>query len=636
MSTTSVTYRYSPVPFTAVQVNDAFWSPRLETNRTVTIPYDFRKCEETGRISNFDKAAGWLPGDHEGIFYNDSDVYKIVEGAAYSLNLRPDPELDAYLDNLIAKFAAAQEPDGYLYTARTIAERNGTVDRLPADREGKTRWSNLRVNHELYNVGHLYEAAVAHFRATGKRTLLDVALRNADLIDSVFGPGKRYDVPGHQEIEMGLVKLYQVTGEARYLRLAKFFLDERGHAHGGRTLYSNHDNPGYMQDHRPVVLQREAVGHAVRAAYMYSGMADVAALTDEAAYVTAIGHIWENVVGRKLYITGGIGARHQGEAFGNDYELPNHTAYAETCAAIANAMWNHRMFLLHGDAKYIDVLERTIYNGFLAGVSLSGDHFFYVNPLAWDGKVAFNRRDVGRQPWFDCSCCPSNVVRFLPSLAGYAYAHTERDLYVNLFLSSTVSVPLAGGDVQVAQTSDYPWQGHIEFTVTPAQPQDFTLRVRIPGWAVNRPVPSRLYHYIDDPAPEPTLLVNGAPWPIALEQGYAVITRRWLPGDTVTLDLPMPVRRVCTDLTAFDNWLRVAVERGPVVYCAEAVDNPGRIEEYFLPDSTPFRVEHHADFLGGATLLTADLGDRRLTLIPYHLWAHRELGEMAVWLRRAE
>jgi uncharacterized protein len=412
-----VTYQYNPVPFTAVTIDDAFWSPRLTTNRLVTIPYDFQKCEETGRITNFAKAAGWMEGDHEGIFFNDSDVFKIIEGAAYSLKLYPDPELDRYLDDLIEQIAAAQEPDGYLYTARTIAERNGTPERLQADREGLTRWSNTRISHELYNVGHLYEAAVAHYHSTGKRTLLDVAIKNANLIDSVFGPGKRTDVPGHQEIEMGLVKLYQVTGDSRYLNLAKFFLDERGHAHG-RNLYVAHGDPGYMQDHLPVIEQQEAVGHAVRAAYMYSGMADVATLTDTAAYIRAIDTIWQNVVGRKLYITGGLGARHQGEAFGDDYELPNLTAYAETCAAIANAMWNQRMFLLHGDSRYIDVLERTIYNGFLSGVSLSGNRFLYVNSLAFD---ALDGRATSR-------CQATSISTWIPAIHRRAYRSTARPL----------------------------------------------------------------------------------------------------------------------------------------------------------------------------------------------------------------
>lgn len=629
-----VTYQFHPVPFTAVEIDSAFWSPRLETNRTVTVPYDFAKCEETGRISNFAKAAGQMAGPHEGIFYNDSDVYKIVEGAAYSLSLHPDPALEAYLDNLIATIAAAQEPDGYLYTARTIAERNGTVDKLPDDREGKSRWSNLRVSHELYNVGHLYEAAVAHYHSTGKRTLLDVALKNADLIDSVFGPGKRHDVPGHQEIEIGLVKLYHVTGDARYLRLAKFFLDERGHAHG-RALYANHDNPGYMQDHLPVVEQTAAVGHAVRAVYMYSGMADVAALTDTAAYIDAIDTIWDNVVSRKLYLTGGIGARHKGEAFGEDYELPNTTAYAETCAAIANALWNQRMFLLHGDAKYLDVLERTVYNGLLSGVALTGDLFFYVNPLAFDGQFEFNRHERTRQPWFDCSCCPSNVVRFLPSLPGYVYATQDSNIYVNLYLGNRAELETPQGPVQISQETAYPWEGEVTLTITPAQPRDFTLYLRIPGWARNEPVPSDLYRYIDEYKAPATIAVNGAPLDYRLERGFAVLSRRWQPGDTVQLHLPMPVRRVVAHLNLADCAGHVALERGPLVYCAEWVDNSGALDEHVVPDDARFEPVWRDDILAGLIALRADLDGRTLTLIPYHLWAHRGVGEMAVWLPRA-
>ncbi len=410
---------------------------------------------------------------------------------------------------------ARKSPTAISTLSRTIAERNGTPERLQADREGPTRWSNLRISHELYNVGHLYEAAVAHYRSTGKRTLLDIALKSADLLDSVFGPGKRADVPGHQEIEMGLVKLFQVTGEQRYLNLAKFFLDERGHEHG-RSLYVAHDNPGYMQDHLPVVEQKEAVGHAVRAVYMYSGMADVATLTDTAAYIEAIDAIWENVVERKLYLTGGIGARHKGEAFGDDYELPNLTAYAETCAAIANAMWNHRMFLLHGDSRYIDVLERTLYNGFLSGIALSGNRFFYVNPLAFDGKLDFNRHSLERQAWFDCSCCPSNVVRFLPSLSGYAYALDGANIYVNLYMGSNAVIDLPNGQVSLVQTTNYPWDGEITLTVEPKTPQEFALYLRIPGWARNQPVPSDLYHYLDATTASPSLTVNGTPVAIQL------------------------------------------------------------------------------------------------------------------------
>lgn len=632
--TTSVRYRYTPVPFTAVEIADQFWLPRLQTNRAVTIPYDFKKCEETGRITNFDKAAGTMPGDHEGIFYNDSDVYKIIEGAAYSLSLHPDPELDAYLDDLIAKIAAAQEEDGYLYTPRTIAERTGRTEQLDPEREGLTRWSNLRVNHELYNVGHLYEAAVAHYHATSKRSLLDVAIKNADLIDQVFGPHGRHDVPGHQEIEIGLAKLYRVTGEQRYLSLAKFFLDERGHAHD-RALYQNHANPGYMQDHLPVIDQKEAVGHAVRAAYMYSGMADVAALTGTAAYIDAIDTIWHNVVEGKLYLTGGIGARHQGEAFGDDYELPNDTAYAETCAAIANAMWNHRMFLLHGDAKYMDVVERVIYNGFLSGISLSGDHFFYVNPLAWDGKSAFNRHLVGRQPWFDCSCCPSNVVRFLPSLPGYMYATSDQGLYVNLYIGGQAKVDLPQGDVTVTQTTDYPWDGHIIIDIAPDSPQTFALYLRIPGWAHNEVVPSDLYHYSDDldPSDSIRLSVNGEPVSFVTERGYAAIERTWQPGDRVDLDLRLNVRRVASHAAVESNAGRVAIERGPIIYCWEFADNQGEPDNVRIAKDIEFTPAYDPSFLGGATLLTTQVDGHSLTLIPYHLWAHRGDGPMAVWLR---
>lgn len=631
---TQVAYQFTPVPFTDVLIDDPFWSPRLYTNRAVTIPYDFQKCEETGRISNFAKAAGRMEGDHEGLFFNDSDVYKIIEGAAYSLNLYPDAALDRYLDGVIEQIAAAQEPDGYLYTIRTIAERNGTPERLKADREGLTRWSHLRVSHELYNLGHLYEAAVAHYSSTGKRTLLDVALKSADLVDEVFGPGKRHDVPGHQEIEMGLVKLYQVTGDARYLRLAKFFLDERGHPHG-RELYTNHGNVGYMQDHLPVVEQREAVGHAVRAGYMYCGMADVAALTNTPEYIDAIDAIWDNVVERKLYLTGGIGARHQGEAFGDDYELPNLTAYAETCAAIANAMWNYRMFLLHGHSGYFDVVERIIYNGFLSGIALSGNQFFYVNPLAFDGKYEFNRHSLERQPWFDCSCCPSNVVRFLPSLPGYIYAHAGDNLYVNLFMGGTANLQIAGVPVRVTQTTRYPWEGRVELRIEPERPADFTLHIRIPGWSRNQPVPGDLYHYVDSPAGEPDLQVNGSRVSLATTQGYATIRRTWQAGDTVILDLPLPVRRVGAHPNVADNRGRVAVERGPVVYCMEEVDNPGSdLQAVTLADSSSLQPEWEGERMGGYVRLVSGQTGAPLTLIPYHLWGHRDVGQMAVWLRR--
>ena len=619
-------YPITPVAFTGVTFDDRFWLPRLTTNREVTIPYDFRKCEETGRIDNFAKAAGLMAGPHEGIFFNDSDVFKVVEGTAYSLSLHPDSELDAYLDDLIAKIAGAQEDDGYLYTARTI-----DPETMDPEREGLTRWSNLRVNHELYNVGHLYEAAVAHHQATGKRTLLEVAIRNAELIDSVFGPGKIRDVPGHEEIEIGLAKLYRVTGERRYLALAKFFLDQRGQPDRG-NLQANYDNPGYTQDHLPVTEQREAVGHAVRAGYLYSGMADVAALAGDRAYIDALDALWTNVVAKRMYLTGGIGARHHGEAFGDDYELPNAKAYAETCAAVANAMWNHRMFLLHGDAKYLDVLERTLYNGFLSGISLHGDTFFYANPLASDGEWPFNvRTGAVRYPWFECSCCPTNVVRLLPSLPGYAYAHRDGDLYVNLYVAGTAAVATAAGGVTLTQDTDYPWSGAVKLTVDPPADSAFAIRLRIPGWARGEPVPSDLYRHLDASGAAPSLRVNGAPADLELDRGFAVVRRHWRPGDVVELDLPMPVRRVVSHTGVAGNRGRVAVERGPLVYCAEGADNGGTALELTLPDAAVLTAEHDAGLLGGVTTIRGG----GITLIPYYAWSHRGAGEMTVWLQRA-
>jgi DUF1680 family protein len=489
----------------------------------------------------------------------------------------------------------------------------------------------------------MYEAAVAHFQATGKRTFLDVAIRNADLVAEVFGPGRLMNPPGHQEIEIGLVKLYRVTGDRKYLDLAQFFLDQRGNAEG-HALYGL-----YNQDHLPVTEQTEAVGHAVRAGYMYAGMADVAALTGRTDYVDAIGRLWENVVGRRMYLTGGIGSRRQGEAFGDDYELPNRTAYTETCAAIANAMWNHRLFLLHGDAKYADVLERVLYNGFLAGISLEGNTFFYPNPLEADGVTAFNHGSVLRQPWFGCSCCPSNVVRFLPSLLGYAYARRGEDLYVNLYAAGAAETEVAGTPVRVAQDTRYPWDGAVRLTVTPETPANFALRLRIPGWAQGRPVPGELYTYLDAAAEPFALAVNGEAVDPAMERGYAVLRREWKAGDTVELRLPMPVRRVLCHEAVEDNRGMVALERGPVVYCAEGVDNAGQVFNLVLDDTAALKPEHRADLLGGVTVLRgtaravrrADEGgleaaDHPFTAVPYHAWAHRGAGPMAVWLARSD
>jgi DUF1680 family protein len=610
-------YPVQPVPFTEVKISDEFWAPRVETNRKVTVPYDFVKCEQTGRIANFDVAAGNVEGKFRGNFgFNDSDVFKVVEGASYSLALYPDAELDKYVDELVGKIAAAQTDDGYIYTANTIGEYADEIYCCLSEE----RWSDLKSGHELYNVGHMYEAAVAHFEATGKRSFLDVAIKNADLLCEVFGPGKNMGVPGHQEIEIGLVKLYRATGDQKYLNLAKFFLDERGNAEGHELFGA------YNQDHKPVVEQSEAVGHAVRAGYMYSGMADVAAITGDGDYVKAIERIWENVVSKKQHITGGVGARHQGESFGDAYELPNKTAYNETCAAIANAMWNHRMFLLSADAKYIDVLERVLYNGFLSGISLSGDKFFYPNPLASDSKYKFNQRSLGRKEWFDCSCCPTNVVRFMPSLAGYVYAHK----------------------VRLAQTTRYPWDGNIKISVEPERKAEFTVCVRIPGWVRNEPMPSDLYRYAEKSAEKVQLKINGEGVVPDIEKGFARINREWRKGDVIELSLPMPIRRVVSHNKVEVNKGRVALERGPTVYCAEGVDNGGQVFNIVLPDDVKLESEYRKDMLGGVAVISGKaLGlyvsaegksvesrEQDFLAIPYYAWSHRGTGEMLVWLAR--
>jgi DUF1680 family protein len=631
-------YPVKPVPFTAVHFTDGFWLPRIEVNRTVTIPYAFGKCEETKRVNNFERAAAALRGEKladktpPGYPFDDTDVYKVIEGAAYTLAVKPDPKLEAYLDALIAKIAAAQEPDGYLYTTRTIDPGS------PHPWAGKKRWElEEDLSHELYNLGHLYEAAVAHYQATGKRTLLDVALKTADLLDRTFGPDKQWIWPGHQIAEMGLVKLYRVTGDPRYLALARFLLDARG------TDGSVHASP-YSQSHEPVVDQDRAVGHAVRATYMYSGMADVAALTGEGAYVGALDRIWDDVVARKMHVTGGIGATANGEAFGPAYDLPNMSAYNETCAAIGNDYWNHRMFLLHADARYLDVMERTLYNGLLSGVSLDGKSFFYPNPLESSGQHQ-------RSPWFGCACCPGNITRFLASVPGYVYAHQADRLFVNLFVASTARVEMDGGrTVTLTQATRYPWDGSVRITVAPGAPGRFALHVRIPGWARNEPVPSDLYRFADAPSEPVVLRVNGETVPLDLEKGFARVERRWAKGDSVELNLPMPVRRVVAHPSVEADQGRVALQRGPLVYAAEWPDNPdGHVRNLLLPDDSRLASEFRADLLNGVqvvkgkavALAKSEQGqvrrrEQELVAIPYYAWANRGPGEMAVWLASRE
>lgn len=628
-------YPYRPVPFTDVQVDDTFWKPRMETNRTVTIPYAFGKCEENGRMDNFKIAGGLIEGEHRGGFpFDDTDPYKIAEGASYALMLTPDPVLEEYLDDLIAMIAAAQEDDGYLYTCRT-----NKAEHLE-NWSGSERWEKLAGSHELYNAGHMYEAAAAHFQATGKRSFLDVAIKNADLMVKTFGPGKLQLPPGHQVIEMGLAKLYRATGKQEYLQLAKFLLDARGRELDGRALWGP-----YNQDHKPVVEQDEAVGHAVRASYMYAGMADIAALTSDADYLTAIDRIWNNVVSKKLYLTGGIGATGAGEAFGGNYELPNLTAYNETCAAIGNVYWNHRLFLLHGEAKYIDVLERTLYNGLISGVSLEGDKFFYPNPLESDGRHE-------RSAWFGCACCPGNVTRFMASVPGYAYAHRDDRLYVNLFVAGKATLKMADQTVTLKQETRYPWDGAVRLTVEPEQSgKEFTLAVRIPGWARNEPVPSDLYRFMQENAERPTLKVNGRSTPLQLSQGYATIRRAWNNGDVVELNLPMPIRRVLCYEKVEANTGKVALQRGPIVYCVEWPDiEDGHVLNLLLTDDVQLKSEYRHEMLGGVEVLrgqAVSLTEAKqgqsiiqkpteLLAIPYYAWAHRGKGQMAVWLPRTE
>ncbi len=634
-------YPVKPVPFTDVHVDDGFWAPRIETNRTVTIPFAFGKDEETGRLDNFIRAAKALRGEpfenkkYPPYPFDDTDVYKVIEGASYTLSVHPDPKLDAYIDSLIEKIGAAQEKDGYLYTARTINPLE------PHPWSGKERWVLEGVNsHELYDLGHLYEAAAAHYAATGKRTLLDIALRTANLLCDTFGPGKREIWPGHQIVEMGLSKLYRVTGDERYLTLAKFMLDVRG----PQSKEQGAGNP-YVQAQMKVVDQTEAVtgGHAVRAVYMYSGMADVGALTGDMAYVNALDKIWDNVAGKKLHITGGIGARAAGESFGADYELPNMSAYNETCAAVGNDFWNQRLFLLHADSKYIDVMERTLYNGLISGVSLDGKTFFYQNPLEATGSAAKDQRS----PWFGVACCPGNITRFMASVPGYVYAQRNDAIWVNLYVASAADIKLDNGRmVHMTQETRYPWDGAVKMTVTPDQSAALTIHVRIPGWARNLPVASDLYRFEDRDTEKVILKVNGKAVPLTLDKGYVNLARTWKKGDTVELTMPMPVRRVLANDHVVADRGRVAIERGPIVYAAEWVDNPnGKVRNLMLPDTAKLTAEYRPALLNGvevvagkAVALAYDAQgkvvqqEQGLTMIPYYAWANRGRGQMTVWL----
>ena len=616
------------VSFTKVSLNDSFWLTRIETNRTVSIPSAFSECEKNGRFDNFALAGGLIKGEHQGDFsFDDTDPYKIIEGASYSLAVKYDEKLDHYLDSVITLISSAQEADGYLTTCVT-----NKCERL-SGWWGRSKWEKIN-SHELYNCGHLYEAAVAHYEATGKRSLLDVALKNADLICDVFGPneGQKHVPSGHPIVEMGLAKLYKVTGEKRYLELAKYFVEETGRGTDGHRLNE------YSQDHKPILLQDEIVGHAVRAGYLYSGVADVAALNDEDNYFQALCRIWENMAGRKLYITGGIGSRPQGEGFGPDYELNNHTGYCETCASIANVYWNHRMFLSTGDSKYIDVLERALYNGVISGVSLSGDKFFYDNPLESMGQHE-------RQKWFGCACCPGNVTRFIASVPKYVYATQKDDIYVNLYIQSKSDITTMYNQVYLEQKTEFPWDGTVKLVVNPENEDLFALRLRVPGWINDKPVATDLYSYVQNGS-DYTIKLNGKSINPEVVDGYITLNRVWSKNDVVEVNYPMEVRQVKANDKVEDNVGKRSIERGPIVYCIEGTDqNDNYVFNKYIPENAEFTSTYDKDLLNGVMVVTAKgkeieddgkVKDVTLKAIPYSTWNNRGKNQMVVWIPDSE
>ena len=654
-------YPYTQVPFTSVKITpNTFWGDRIQAAREVTIPLAFSKCESEHRYKNFEMAAytlqhpghaglqtpEWDVSKFMGFSFDDTDVYKTIEGASYVLQTFPDEKLKAYIDSVLDVVAAAQEPDGYLYTARTINPAH------PHQWAGKKRWETEDfLSHELYNLGHMVDAACAHYQATGSTKFLNIAKRYADCVIKEVGPnaGQACIVPGHQIAEMALARLYVITGEKKYLDEAKFLLDYRGKT-GRKDIYSQSDIP--------VVKQKEAWGHAVRAGYMYAGMADVAALLGDSSYIKAIDTIYENIVSRKYYLTGGVGARHQGEAFGADYELPNLTAYNETCAAISMVYLFERMFLLHGDAKYIDCLERTLYNGVISGMSVDGGKFFYPNPLSSDGHYRFNADNtMTRQPWFGCACCPSNLSRFIPSMPGYMYGIKGSNLYVNLFAANTATIQVNGKDVTLEEATNYPWDGDISIKVLKNKAKAFNMLIRIPGWVLNEVVPSDLYTFSDDIFSTYEVTVNGQRVDGELQNGYLVINRNWKKGDVVNIHFDMPVRTVVANHRVADDRGRIAVERGPLVYCTEWADNQGvNPHHLLLPRQPKFEVMPAYSILNtegnnkyfDVTAIAAQAQDVHVDrdgriaakdvsvkLIPYYAWNHRGAGKMDVWLARS-
>ena len=580
------------IDFSHVKINDNFWSPRLSKHVSATLPVCIDQIEnQTGRIRNFENAAKG-EGEHSGIFFDDSDVYKALEGMAYSLINNPDPELEKKADEWIDKFAAAQQPDGYINTFYTLTG----LDK---------RWTNMD-KHEMYCAGHMIEAGVAYYQATGKRKLLDVCIRMTDHMMSQFGPGKRHWVPGHEEIELALVKLYQTTQEQKYLDFAYWLLEERGHGHG--TMGDEGKwNPVYYQDIVPVRQLTDISGHAVRCMYLYCGMADVAALKNDTGYIAAMDRLWDDVVHRNMYITGGIGSSHDNEGFTEDYDLPNLDAYCETCASVGMVLWNQRMNQLTGDSKYIDVLERSLYNGALAGISLGGDRFFYVNPLESKG-------DHHRQEWYGCACCPSQLSRFLPSIGNYIYASSDDALWVNLYIGNTGQIRIGETDILLTQETDYPWDGSVKLTISTSQPLEKEIRLRIPNWC-------KTYD----------LSINGKRINVSEEKGYAVI-KNWKSQDVIALDMDMPVEIVAADPHVKENFGKRAIQRGPLVYCMEEIDNPVYFDQIQLSPSTTFQTAFASDILNGIKTIKTNGRAQSATFIPYYAWDNRKAGKMRVWI----
>ena len=580
------------IDFSHVKINDNFWSPRLSKHVSATLPVCIDQIEnQTGRIRNFENAAKG-EGEHSGIFFDDSDVYKALEGMAYSLINNPDPELEKKADEWIDKFAAAQQPDGYINTFYTLTG----LDK---------RWTNMD-KHEMYCAGHMIEAGVAYYQATGKRKLLDVCIRMTDHMMSQFGPGKRHWVPGHEEIELALVKLYQTTQEQKYLDFAYWLLEERGHGHG--TMGDEGKwNPVYYQDIVPVRQLTDISGHAVRCMYLYCGMADVAALKNDTGYIAAMDRLWDDVVHRNMYITGGIGSSRDNEGFTEDYDLPNLDAYCETCASVGMELWNQRMNQLTGDSKYIDVLERSLYNGALAGISLGGDRFFYVNPLESKG-------DHHRQEWYGCACCPSQLSRFLPSIGNYIYASSDDALWVNLYIGNTGQIRIGETDILLTQETDYPWDGSVKLTISTSQPLEKEIRLRIPDWC-------KTYD----------LSINGKRINVPKEKGYAVI-KDWKSQDVIALDMDMPVEIVAADPHVKENFDKRAIQRGPLVYCMEEIDNPVYFDQIQLSPSTTFQTAFASDILNGIKTIKTNGRAQSATFIPYYAWDNRKAGKMRVWI----